>query len=137
MPFSDAHVPSVKVYLQPGEELVSVLVFSQVQAGAIILLEGAPKCSGHMKLLVAQCQVGKHILHLVEDVVYIILRGPNLRHRQQQLADGGLHEELLHDSVHVAGGASIFETHKAINRPAASVQAYGRRTWHGQWLLTS
>ena len=50
-------------YLQSGKELICILVLPQVQALAVIILEGIPEGPRHIVVLIGQCQIGKHGLH--------------------------------------------------------------------------
>ena len=57
------HTCSSDEYLQPGKELVCILVLPEVQALAVIVFESIPERTGDVVILISQCQVCKHILH--------------------------------------------------------------------------
>ena len=57
------HTCSSDEYLQPGKELVCILVLPEVQALAVIVFESIPERTGDVMVLISQCQICKHILH--------------------------------------------------------------------------
>jgi len=57
------HACSSNGHLQPGKELICILVLPEVQALAVIVFESIPERTGDIVILVSQCQIRKHILH--------------------------------------------------------------------------
>ena len=57
------HTCSSNGHLQPGKELICILVLPEVQALAVIVFESIPERTGDIVILVSQCQIRKHILH--------------------------------------------------------------------------
>lgn len=47
------------MHLQPGEELLSILVLTHIDGLTIIILEGMPDACWLVRLLAAQCQMRK------------------------------------------------------------------------------